>query len=168
MEECLRLDVYDFIDEFFPVDLFLDRIKSIIGADELTFKNIEVIEDIEEEDHYIEELDPEAEEGNYEIICSGEIQIDFDRFRMVLTRTFTFEFDGDEWNYTDTNYNDDDIFVQCKFCDKWLKCEVSYWYESHWKIENCGTCKKKNTWLMIGKRIGLDRNFSRDVSKFIN
>ena len=159
--------MYYFIDDFIPFDLFTATIRRLTGVDYLVVKDAKVLQVIEESDEFLDYLEVDyRREGAIDDFYSGEILLEYDGISIVLSRIFYYQFVGGEWQYHDTEY-EEKIHIQCKYCRNMLYCTVINWYTGEAYIEKCDTCKKRNTWLMISKRIGLDRHVSRDISKFI-
>ena len=167
MEDILPLEIYEFIDEFIPIDIFMGTIRGLIGVEELALKKAEILQEIEEADEFLDYLSEDNYyDGTVEHFSSGEILLEYDGISILLSRIFYYEFIGGEWEYNDTEYVER-IYIWCKHCGTRLGCTVHNWYSCSTYIDNCDTCRKRNTWLMISKRIGLDRHVSRDISKFI-
>lgn len=168
MEDCLPLEIYEFIDEYVPIDIFMGTLRGLIGVNELTLKRVDITQAIEDHDDFLDYLDADNRmDGTVEDFDSGEILLEYDGISILLTRIFYYEFIGGEWEYNDTEYVEQ-IYMWCKHCNEMLGCTIHNWYSCFASVDDCDTCKRRNTWLMISKRICLDRHVSRDISKFIN
>ena len=169
MAEGLTPEIYDFINDCVPINLFCDMIEQLSGGNnELALQAVKIDEEIKEENDFLDDLPADGEEENVIEFGTGAIELSFNGITVTIYRFAVFVFldDDDGWVLNEMEYGAM-IEIQCKYCSSMLDCDNIDWYSSSARVNQCKICRKRNTWLLIGNRIAMDKHVSRHISKFV-
>lgn len=165
-------EMYNFIDEFIPFDLFCAKLTSITGH--CNVDTIDEDDEIIDHDVAVNALYYGIDEYEEQAVVTGTIRIIMDQTEFVLTRIHNFMWVKGEWEVYDEEIPEYcwTLDTTCRFCSHVIHFDDDDrdfdWLDSAKnEFEDCTLCKQRTLWKCIANRIHIDKNLKRKISDMI-